>query len=131
MQTLADWVYGYVTQKRALTLIPGYHPRYPDTQVPPLSITEVERVESRTPPRRIHPCGRRTCVTSGISDCLHASYIVVAKVECVIGQIPNVRPRKLMKCDIGLETRERSPSMFLKSLNLGLVSPLVKKSATL
>ena len=48
MQTLADWVYGYVTQKRALTLIPGYHPRYPDTQVPPLSITEVERVESRT-----------------------------------------------------------------------------------
>ena len=79
MQTLADWVYGYVTQKRALTLIPGYHPRYPDTQVPPLSITEVERVESRTPPRRIHPCGRRTCVTSGISDCLHASDIVVAK----------------------------------------------------
>ena len=48
VQTLADWVYGYVTQKRALTLIPGYHPRYPDTQVPPLSITEVERVESRT-----------------------------------------------------------------------------------
>ena len=48
MQTLADWVYGYVTQKRALTLIPGYHPRYPDTQVPPLSITEVERVESRS-----------------------------------------------------------------------------------
>ena len=50
MQTLADWVYGYVTQKRALTLIPGYHPRYPDTQVPPLSITEVERVESRKQP---------------------------------------------------------------------------------
>ena len=44
VQTLADWVYGYVTQKRALTLIPGYHPRYPDTQVPPLSITEVIEV---------------------------------------------------------------------------------------
>ena len=65
VQTLADWVYGYVTQKRALTLIPGYHPRYPDTQVPPLSITEVERAESRTP---IQTSQRPTRVRAGFES---------------------------------------------------------------